>query len=263
MTLQEYINNPLGKTNALIPHREMYRQLYADKLNKIMVRENGQVNYTLYESSDAYICHIKVPSEVVDKFYYDVVIKFKKEKGIKNLLDSQVKFYSNDPSFVFTFAHAFIKNKMFIEELEDKMSKEAVKERAYIRNPKDQVGYVKSLYFAYLLMQQRGLFNPVKYEIERKPYSDRILKSNIMHADEKIRLRQEAQEKLNKKKSDNKEIPKPRRQDIIHPSSGDTTPVEKPTVSYTNRVGTIGSVKTTKNTNKINKINNVKKTKKV
>jgi len=126
MTFQEYINNPLGKANSVISHREMYRNMYTEKLNKIMVRENGKVDYILYETDKSYICHIKVPSEVITDFYYDVIVSFKKEKGIRVLSESEVQFYSNDPAFVFTFAHAFIKNKMFINQLEDKMSKKAV-----------------------------------------------------------------------------------------------------------------------------------------
>jgi hypothetical protein len=245
MTFQEYINNPQGKANSVISHRDMYRNMYTEKLNKIMVRENGKVDYTLYETDKAYICHMKVPSEVIENFYYDTIVMFKKEKGVRNLQNSGVKFYSNDPSFVFTFAHAFIKNKIFIDILEDKMSSKAVKERADEKNPKDEVGYVKSLYFTYLMMSQKGLFNAVKYEAEKKPYSERIFKSNIMHADEKVELRQEAQAKLdeeNKKKKPVREpsAPKINRQDIIHPSSGN---IGMQPVKHTAFIGSTSSSK--------------------
>lgn len=260
MTFQDYINNPLGKENAVISHRDMYRNLYTEKLNKIMVRENGKVDYIVYETDKSYICHMKVPSEVIDKFYYDVIVQLKKESGVRNLANSDVKFYSNDPSFVFTFAHAFIKNKMFVVELEDKMSKKAVAERADERNPKDQVGYVKSLYFAYLLMNARGLFNAIKYEAEKKPYTDKILKSNIMHADEKIKLRQEAQQEYDKAHEKKKKdvTHKPERRDIIHPNSGNMSPQQMaPSIKYTSSVGSskgtkpTGMIKTIKKTKRI------------
>lgn len=259
MTFQDYIINPLGKDNAVYSHREMYRTLYTDKLNKIMVRENGKVDYTLYETNKNYICHIKIPSEVIDKFYYDVVVMFKKEKGVRDLSKSEVKFYSNDPSFVFTFAHAFIKNKMFIDQLEDKMSKEAVKKKADVKNPKDQIGYVKSLYFAYLLMNQRGLFNVIKYESEKKTFSERILKSNIMHADEKIRLRQEAAQELEKKKpkKEKEATSKPTRQDIIHPDSGSITYQHLPNIKHTK------TVNSTNKTKSVGRANTIKKSKRI
>lgn len=225
MTFKEYINNPLGKANSVISHREMYRNLYTEKLDKIMVRENGKVEYTLYQTSKSYICHIKVPSEVIDKFYYDVVVEFSKTKGEKDLSNAEVKFYSNDPSFVFTFAHAFIKNKMFIDKLEDMMSKLAVKNRAVEKNPSNQVGYVKSLYFAFLLMNKKGLFSTIKYTAHGKTYSDKILKSNIIHADEKIKSRQEAQDELteSKKRTKKKEVDVTRdRKNIINTATGNT-----------------------------------------
>lgn len=259
MTFQEYINNPQGKANSVISHREMYRNMYTEKLNKIMVRENGKVDYVLYETDKSYICHMKVPSEVIDKFYYDVIVLFKNEKGQRNLLNCEVKFYSNDPSFVFTFAHAFIKNKMFIDQLEDKMSKKAVKERADEKNPKDEIGYVKSLYFAYIMMSKKGLFNAIKYEAEKKTFSERILKSNIMHADEKIKLRQEAAQDLEKPKK--MKAPKPEKRDIIHPASGDITPpVQHHTTTgispiiHTSKVGKVGNSNLNKTIKKVKRI---------
>jgi hypothetical protein len=258
MTFQEYINNPQGKANAVFSHRDMYRNMYIDKLNKIMVRENGKIDYTLYETSNFYLCHMKVPSEVIDKFYYDTIIMFKKIENQRNLLNCDVKFFSNDPSFVFTFAHAFIKNKVFIDILEKKMSSLAVKERAIEKNPKDEIGYVKSIYFAYLMMSQRGLFNAIKYEAEKKPFSEKILLSNIMHADEKVKLRQEAQEELSKKnkKEENRPSTKPERRDIIHPSSGyiDTNIKNTISIKHTSTINKTKNIATSKQIRKTKKV---------
>ena len=43
MTFEEYINNPMGVKNAVISHREMYRKMYMEKLDKIMMREVGRL----------------------------------------------------------------------------------------------------------------------------------------------------------------------------------------------------------------------------
>lgn len=191
MTFDQYIQNPMGISNSVISNREMYRSMYMEKLNRIMVREMGKVDYQLYKSKNKYYAYIKVPSEVVDKFYYDVVIEFspaKKMKDDKTLKEYDVRFYSNDPSFVFTFAHAFNKNDMFIKEYSDKMSKQALKEKAKEKNRLDIVGYVKSLYFAYLIMTKYGLFNKIKYI---NKYDEKFLKSMITPADIKIAQRQE------------------------------------------------------------------------
>ena len=111
MTFDQYIQNPMGIKNAVISNREMYRTMYTEKLNKILVREASKVEYYLYKSRTAYYAYIKVQSEVVPKFTYDVVIKFTEPKdGVVDvtLKKYDIKFYSNDPAFVYTFAHAFI-----------------------------------------------------------------------------------------------------------------------------------------------------------
>lgn len=207
MTFLDYINNPMGKDNAVMSNREMYRAHYMNKFNALMVRERGKFDYTLYKNKDNYIIHIKVPSETVKNFYYDIVIYFyPKDKSVlsqKSLERYHVKFYSNDPAFVFTFAYAFEKNKLFFDDLIPKMSKSALKDKAKEKNPKNEVGYVKTLYLAYLFMKNQGLFNKIRY-VGAKNYNKKELLASIMDADEKISLRQEGaseQSKKNNKKS--------------------------------------------------------------
>jgi len=205
MTFDQYIQNPMGNKNAVMSNREMYRTMYTDKLNKILVRESGKVEYYLYKSKSKYYALIKVPSEVVPKFTYDVLIEFSEPENAKpldrTLSKYDVRFYSNDPSFVFTFAHAFIENGLFIDEYKDKMSPEAVKQVATEKNPSNQVGYVKSLYFAYLIMAQRGLFSKALY-VEK--YNKTTVKTLITHATTKIEQRQKEAEELSKKKRKDK-----------------------------------------------------------
>lgn len=207
MTFDQYIQNPMGKKNAVFSKRELFRNMYADKLDKILLRENGKIEYVQMVNSkaDKYYVYIKIPSEVIKKFYYDVVIEFSSDnpltKGQQTLTGYDVKFYSNDPAFVFTFCHAFVENKMFMTELSPKMSKLALKNVAKERNPKDEVGYVKSIFFAYLYMKSRGLFNKITYTGAATFDLKAVLKK-ITHADEKIRLRQQAQEEFNKKLKD-------------------------------------------------------------
>lgn len=196
MTFEEYIQNPMGEKNAVVSNRTMYGRYYQEKLDTIMVREAGQVHYKAYKDKSRYIIYIKIPSEVVPKFYYDVLIEFRQPKeGVvaHDLSKYKARFYSNDPSFVFTFAHAFKKNGIFFSDYDDKMSQKALKEKADEKNPKDIVGYVKSLYFAYLIMKRRGLFSKTLYV---DTYNAEYVHKSIMDADKKIQLRQEAGKKI-------------------------------------------------------------------
>ena len=259
MTYNDYIQNPMGRENAVYSARYMYKDLYTQKLDVIMVRENGKINYKLYYTNDErYIIHMKIPSEIVPNFYYDTVIEFyttNAEARHSNNIDKYyIKFYSNDPSFVFTFAHAFIENKIFIKDLVPKMSKEAVKNKAREKNPKDQVGYVKSIYFAYLLCKQYGLFSKARFKSEGKLYDKRQLLSDVEHADTKVQERIEKGEEIQKKnriekKKEKAQIPEDT-ENVKH-----TRPVSNTTIGI---VKNVGSVKKTP-MNNIRKSRTVKK----
>jgi hypothetical protein len=206
MTLEEYIKNPMGKNNAVYSQRELFKEIYTKKFDAVIAREAGTINYRLYKDSDRrYLIHIKIPSELVSKFYYDVIIEFttndatiELENSLKNY---EVKFFSNDPAFVFTYAYSFAQNKLFIDDLKPKMSKRALKDGADIRNPKNVVGYVKSLYFAYLFIKLRGLDKKPIWAAEGVKYVARNLLAFVENADKKVEDRQikgEQQEKENK-----------------------------------------------------------------
>lgn len=212
MNFDKYIDNPSGEA-TVITNRSMYKDMYKSKFDKVLLRENGRIEWKVYhdnDSQDSYYIYMKIPSEVVEKFYYDVVVRLftteNKKKTNANLREYAVEFYSNDPAFVYTFAHAFSKNNLFIKDLEQKMSKTALKDVAKIKNPKDNVWYVKSLYFAYLTMERYHLFNRSMLNQYSKKYNKKELLSQITHATEKVEARQEAQEKINKEKSREKQV---------------------------------------------------------
>ena len=252
MTYDQYIVNPMGIKNSVYSNRELYRNMYKEKLNKVLLREVGRVKYKLYKSkkSDEYLIYMKVPSEVIKDFYYDVLVKFysddKANLSSRTLKDYKVKFFSNDPSFVFTFAHAMVKNDMFLTELKSKMSKEALSELGKTRNPKDEIGYVKSLYFCYLIMKDYNLFEKIKYENEETLDIKKIL-SEVEHSDKKIADRQEAQDKLTK--TNKKKEVKVNKSYTHHNTVNNTTKIVK----------TIRTGKVSRNTNKSKFTSKVKK----
>jgi hypothetical protein len=245
MTFDEYIKNPAGKSNSVYSNRDMYRELYRGKLSKLLLRENGLIEYAKYRTSGTYVIHAKIPSETVTKFYYDVVIEFSSVGARLN--NAQVRFYSNDPAFCYTFAYTFNKHKMFITELASKMPDSFLKTAAKERNPQDQIGYVKTIYFTYLFMSDRGFFNASAWA-DAKKLSWKELVKNIESADKKIQARQDEESRIKKqagiakrKEGNKKETAKDRTvgavQDLIR-----KTPL-------TGNVGTVGKVKTAKRSN--------------
>lgn len=251
MSFDKYIDNPSGGA-TVITNRNMYKDMYKSKFDKIFLRESGKIEWKVYYSNDgqdSFYIYMKIPSEVIEKFYYDVVVRLytteNKKKSNVNLREYAVEFYSNDPAFVYTFAHSFSKNHLFIKDLEPKMSKTALRDVAKVKNPKDNVWYVKSLYFAYLTMEHYHLFNRTILKQNGKKYNKRELLSQITHATEKVNARQEAQEKLNKEKSKAKKIER-KDKDLLSKQSKTSAITKTSTVSKTSRV--TSKVKTTKRT---------------
>ena len=252
MTFHDYIQNPMGRENAVISNRVMYRNLYQEKLDKILVREAGKIAIKAYHVGKRYICYLKIPSEVIDKFYYDVLIEFRAPKKItgNDLKEYLVRFYSNDPSFVYTFTHAFVKNDLFFKDFENKMSKKAIKERGKEKNPADQVGYVKSIYFAYLIMSKRGYFSKTKY-VDK--YSKSSLDREIEHADKKIKDRQEAAEKKSKDRRKEREASK-------KVSSPSNMPKPGPVMTAVNKMNTkIGTIRKVGTSSKVGAVRKTKR----
>lgn len=210
LSFDKYIDNPSG--GQAFTNRNLYKQMYKTKFDAVLVREQGQIKYNVFKTEDAndtYYIYIRVPSEVIDHFYYDVVIQLSttvnEKKNNVNLREYMVRFYANDPAFVYTFAHAFKDHDLFIPDLAQKMSKIALREQPTVKNPTNNVWYVKSLFFAYLAMEKYQLFNRVMLNRHARKYRKSDLLSLITSADIKVKARQDAQEELNKKKKQEKE----------------------------------------------------------
>lgn len=260
MSFDKYIDNPSG--GSVYTNRNMYKQMYRKKFDAVLVREQGQIKYEIYKTddgNDSFFIYIKIPSEVIENFYYDVVVKLFTYDNVKktnaNLREYSVNFYSNDPAFVYTFAHSFAKNKLFIKELEPKMSKQALRDKAVVRNPKDDVWYVKSLYFAYLTMEKYGLFNRSMLNQRSKPYRKNELLQKITQADVKVKARQDAQEKLNKEKRLAKEKEKKENQKKINSGIATNTSRAAPI----SKVAKTTKVSSTSRVTKKTKITSMKK----
>lgn len=258
MTLEQYILNPMGKDNSVlnVSTRNIIGLQYRQKFDNILLREKGKIEYHLYrdQKNNIYWAHIKVPSETVEKFYYDIVFKFTANEDTKSagsdLFKWNVNFYSNDPSFVFTYAHVFRDNKLFIEELKSKMSKEALRKEAKEKNPGNNVGYVKTIYFAYLLMENRKLNKKIRFEAEVKNFDLNYLLSQIESADIKIDKRQEEGKSISKKKKINLDDKTAKR------ISNYASDMSRINVSTTKKIGNIKNSASSKN----NKITRTSKT---
>ena len=240
----------MGQKNSVISHREMYRAMYAEKLDKLYLRENGNINFTVYKHKKGYYIHFKIPSESAEGVYYDTVFQFIAPSTEQELEDNihnyTVKFFSNDPAFVFTFAYGFMQKDLFIQDLKSKLSKYTKNTPAFERNPDNQVNYVKSFYFAYLIMINKNMFLKVRLDSVAIDYSKSKLLTEVMHADEKI-------EQVNQGKKDKK---KPKKAPELPPdniSDKGANTVNSKQTKY------VSKTKTTKKVGKVGTVSKVKR----
>ena len=197
MNLEEYIRNPMGKGNAVYSQRFVYEELYTKKFNLLIAREAGIWKTQCIIANDKeYYFYIQIPSESVEHFFWDTVIQFTTKDGelekSPSLKNYDIKFFSNDPAFMFNFARAFDKNHMLIEKLKKNIPKTAFKLESKVRNPQGIVGYVKSLYFAYLYIKLRGLYSKPVWRDNKSQLSIGELSNRIVPTDRKLELYNEA-----------------------------------------------------------------------
>ena len=253
ITLEQYIQNPMGKKSMVMSAsaREAIKNDYTKKYDAILLRERGNIDYYLYEDkkNNRYYAHFKIPSEVVPKFYYDVVFEFYADENVKNtedLMSYNIRFFSNDPAFAYTYAHAMIAEDLFVDFLKPKMSTKAVKKDAVEKNPRGEIGYVKSLYFAYLTFKHKGLNRRNVFTANAKKFSKLHILGEVEHADKKISSRQTEGEKVAKQKRAEKDRAK--KQTIGKPKE------DKPSGAI-GKVKSIGSIKPTGNIRNTKKVN--------
>ena len=260
ITLEEYISNPMGKGNNVVPamFRETQKKDYDVRFHNLMVREHGKLQYYVYRDKDlnTWYIHIKVPSETVKEFYYDVVFKFYTDEKIKNggrsLNNWYVQFYSNDPAWIYTYSYAYTQKDLIIKELSAKMDKVAMTTPSKEKNPTNIINFSKIIFFGYVFMKERGLLNPLSLGAA-EPYNLRVLESNIEQAEEKISKRQEEGKHVSTRKKidvDTNTLRKINRIGV----SGDATDRLR-----VHRVGNVGKVKKVSAVNKVKTIKGSKK----
>ena len=84
--------------------------------------------------------------------------------------------------------------------MKPKSSKLALKKDPKIKNPYEIPGYSKILYFAFLFMKSKNLFNKSWYEQYGTKYSASELLKHVEHADKKIAERQELGKEIEKQR---------------------------------------------------------------
>lgn len=184
-TLQEFIDNPMGKGSTAIMQKHLIVQDLKLRMEKLATTKTIERN--VYIENDDYYIHFILPSESERNNTYDVVLKFSpsepNQKADTTLNRYSVQFFSNCPSFTFTFAYAFNQHEMIIQELKDKYEDIVFEKEPTIRNASMIMSYEKSITIASLYVLHDPLLTNKKHlsSVGKKGFDS--LKKKIRNTD--------------------------------------------------------------------------------
>ena len=171
MTIQEYVNNPMGKGDAALSAN---RTLLLNTLNQKyeILTNKKKIHMHCYRGGKKYFIHLIIPSETERNNTYDVVFEFSdagkehdKDLSIRNY---SVRVFANSPSFAYTFAYVYKKHNLLIDGLIKKLGKEFVKIAPEVRNRYQIVSYEKYVFFGAKYIMECGILNRAKLDNQAK-----------------------------------------------------------------------------------------------
>lgn len=266
MYFQDYLKNPLGKGAAMYPARQMYRE-YADRYKLI----SDDIRYKVHIIKDNIYIHFRIPSNV-DTIYYDTVIEFvyNSKSGGFSVLDWDFKVFSNCPSFVYTYSHAYAKRDMLIKDLDKKYSGNAHKTPADTRNPYKVTGYEYSVFMALYHIRARRIYSLRYLKAVGKVSSNmNALYADIQDMDSILKRRKAKQLQIreDEKKQqalEKKEMQLVNQQDVLGVESLEKdTPNNKPIKTNNKGIRTAKESKSMRGKNKVSSASKVKRTKRI
>ena len=251
-TFDDYIANPSGRgsaVNSMASNSEPYeRELMS------LESRNDKVKYTVYRQTKTggkqlYYIHFLIPSSTKG-FFNDVVVEFTQNEddssANRSIKKYNVRFFSNDTNFVYTYAYTFKTHGVLISDLEKHLPFRCLVQKPTMRNPDNAMGYNKSLYFAYIVMNRENLFE--KDTLNRITSSGGIVKlaSVIPSFDKKLQERN----KITKEEKEKGIKEEPKSKVIKSKNLIGDNPLDKLKPKITKIVG---KTKTTSTTKKVKK----------
>lgn len=156
-TIIEFLENPMGKGSNAIPARAVVKSVLRNRYEILYKSKTKLFTEKVYKAPNGeYYIHVKIPSESKERDNcYDVVIRYTlpdDESGLykntKTMNDFPLQFFSNSPSFTYTYAYAFNQYGFLIKELIDKYEDTVIETAPSTRNPSEIISYEKSITFA-------------------------------------------------------------------------------------------------------------------
>lgn len=187
-TVREFYVNPSGSgitaNNIGIVKKEFIRRY--DAVTKMMGKK---VRTDVYmENENSFYFHMLIPSDM-NANTYDVVLHvydLYNDGTAGSLKDWNIQFFSNCPSFVFTYATAYNEAELSIPFLNKRYSNVVLHQLPAIKNPDLVIGWDKSIFYAlHTLMTTITLNQRFVVKRNAKPFDPKAL-FDIIRTEEQI-----------------------------------------------------------------------------
>ena len=214
-TLKEFLDNPMGKGSTAIMNKQLIKDSLIKRYETLKKNKGKKFDITIYKDDDEYYFHIIIPSESERSNTYDVVLYFTfeddKEFKYDNFLNRYyIKFFSNCPSFTYTFAQTFQQYGFLIDSLSNKFKDVVLDNEPVIRNPGQIISFEKSLYYACLYIQESYILKNKMYLNQMsQPFNANILNDKVRTTDTiELEVKKTNNALKEKKKNDESELVK-------------------------------------------------------
>jgi hypothetical protein len=212
MTFQQFLQNPTGPYSSFFGKRENIKADLESRFAKLIsTSKKKDFDCELFREKNDYYFHIKMPSEQFSTIFYDVVIELRPSISAVltegTLLNYSMLFFSNSPSFVYTYAYISKKDHILIPFLETKLNTAALTQPPAVKNPIEIYGFEKSIYFALLYLKYKNYHVKTALSplLKEKSFSHGMISQKCKNSDEimkeyNIEKKKEQIKKQNEKK---------------------------------------------------------------
>lgn len=185
MTLREFYKNPAGKSTSEHLTIGGLHYMYRTRYEGVVERLKKKIPLTIFsENETSYYYYFLIPSDT-RQMDYDVIIHFYEESENPDdthmsMKDWKVEFFSNCPSFVFTYAYVYNEKGYFIKDLSNKLGKIVLSNKPKEKNPRMVLMWDKSIYYAMHHVMNNIRLNQ-RYMVKRNavPFNKEELFSSI------------------------------------------------------------------------------------
>lgn len=152
LTIKQYLGNAPGFYSRQVAPRYMIKDQLTYNFLKLFKEKPRMFGVKIWKKSDyLYRVWVKVPSSKYD-ILYDIVADITFDQNRSYFDYGKIQLYTNSPAWVYTYAHVFFKDDLIPTDLLQYVSEKAKEQPPKKTNPKEDTGFEKVTYFAFLFL---------------------------------------------------------------------------------------------------------------